>query len=138
MGNAQSMKKINFEDVQSILTNSNYLLINTLIESEQQHLIINTVSISQEETILNTCLKTKKNVNIVIYGRNCNDEKIHSKYQQLKSLGFSNIYVYIGGLFEWLMLQDIYGFENFPTLLKYHDFLKYKPSALLNVRLIGN
>ena len=138
MGNAQSMKKITFEDMQSILTNTNYLLINTLIESEQQHLIVNTISILQEEAILNKCLKTKKNVNIVIYGRNCNDDKIHLKYQQLTSLGFVNIFVYTGGLFEWLMLQDIYGFENFPTLIKYHDFLKYKPTALLNVRLIGN
>ena len=138
MGNMQSMKKITFEDMQSVLTHTNYLLINTLIESEQQHLIIGTIPISQEETILNNCLKTKKNVNIVIYGRNCNDEKINLKYQQLTSLGFINIFVYTGGLFEWLMLQDIYGFENFPTLVKYHDFLKYKPPGLLNVRLIGN
>ena len=94
MGNAQSMKKITFEDMQSILTNTNYLLINTLIESEQQHLIVNTISILQEEAILNKCLKTKKNVNIVIYGRNCNDDKIHLKYQQLTSLGFVNIFKY--------------------------------------------
>jgi len=138
MGNSQSMKKINFEDMQTILINSNYLLINTLFEYEQQHLILNTIPISKEEDILNQCLKTKKNVNIVIYGRNCNDDKIYLKYKQLTTLGFVNIFVYMGGLFEWLMLQDIYGFENFPTLVKYHDFLKYKPSTLLNVRLISN
>ena len=32
-------------------------------------------------------------------------------------------------MFEWLLLQDIYGNEQFPTLGKELDILKYKPSS---------
>jgi len=77
-----------------------------------------------------------KNVKIIIYGRNCNDEKIYSKYTQLNSLGFYNLYVYCGGLFEWLMLQDIYGRNEFPTTKKELDILKYKPNKILNIQMI--
>ena len=45
-------------------------------------------------------------------------------------LGFKNIYVYIGGIFEWLLLQDIYGDEQFPTTIKIIDILKYKGDTL--------
>ena len=34
---------------------------------------------------------------------------------------------YPGGVFEWLLLQDIYGNDNFPTTKKELDILKYKP-----------
>ena len=30
-------------------------------------------------------------------------------------------------MFEWLMLQEIYGEENFPTTTRLLDLLKYKP-----------
>ena len=63
---------------------------------------------------------------------NCNDEKIYSKYNQLQSLGFYNVYIYTGGLFEWLMLQDIYSEKEFPTTKKELDILKYKPNKVLN------
>ena len=75
---------------------------------------------------------------IIIYGKNCNDEKIYKKYQQLLSLGFYNVFVYPGGLFEWLLLQDIYGTEEFPTTSKQLDVLKYKPSPMLNIMLLEN
>ena len=139
MGNTQSVRKINFEDVQIVLKNSEmYLLINTLSENEQQCLIKNTMSIYQEESIINKYLKTGKNMRIIIYGKNCNDEKIYKKYQQLLSLGFYNVFVYPGGLFEWLLLQDIYGNEEFPTTSKELDVLKYKPNSMLNIMLLEN
>jgi hypothetical protein len=31
------------------------------------------------------------------------------------SLGFKNVYIYLGGMFEWLLLQDVYGQKEFPT-----------------------
>ena len=77
-----------------------------------------------------------KNIKIVIYGRNCNDEKIHIKCSQLTSLGFYNVYIYFGGLFEWLLLQDIYGKQEFPTTKKELDLLKYKPNKILNISLL--
>ena len=139
MGNSQSTQKINFEDVQYVMNNSqSHLLINTLNDTEQECLIVNTTNIKNEETLMNKLLQSgSKNINIIVYGRNCNDDKIYIKYNQLKSLGFYNVYVYAGGLFEWLMLQDIYGDKEFPTTKKELDFLKYKPNKVLNIQLLG-
>ena len=139
MGNSQSSSiKINYEDVQYIIKNpEGHLLINTLSSSEQNCLIINTININNEENIINTCIKRgAKDIKIIIYGKNNNDEKLHSKYNQLTSLGFYNVYIYTGGLFEWLMLQDIYGEKDFPTTKKELDILKYKPNKVLNVPLL--
>jgi hypothetical protein len=53
---------------------------------------------------------------IIIYGRNCHEyEKLVKKQKQLASLGFKNVYIYLGGMFEWLLLQDVYGTKEFPT-----------------------
>jgi len=138
MGNNQSIQKINFEDVQTIIKNpSHYLLINTLPETEQNCLIFNTLIASEEEAMINSLLqKGKKNKNIVIYGRNTNDDKMYEKYSQLSKLGFYNVYLYCGGIFEWLMLQDIYGMKEFPTTSKQIDFLKYKPKKTLHAGLL--
>ena len=139
MGNTQSSSiKINYEDVQFIIKNpEGHLLINTLSASEQHCLILNTININNEETIINACMKRgAKDIKIVIYGKNSNDEKLYTKYSQLSSLGFYNVYIYTGGLFEWLMLQDIYGEKDFPTTKKELDILKYKPNKVLNVPLL--
>jgi hypothetical protein len=139
MGNTQSMKKINFEDLQTAVRNPEiYLLINTLPNSEQQCLIFNTISVDQEEVIINKYMKENKSIRIIVYGKNCNDETVTKKYQQLLTIGFYNVFVYQGGLFEWLMLQDIYGKELFPTNKKEVDILKYKPPPILNISLIEN
>ena len=42
-------------------------------------------------------------------------------------LGFEEVYLYPGGLFEWLCLQDIYSDDNFKTTMKELDILKFKP-----------
>ena len=139
MGNSQSSSiKINYEDIQFITKNpEGHLLINTLSTSEQNCLIINTININNEENVINTCIKRgMKDIKIVIYGKNSNDDKIYNKYNQLTSLGFYNVYIYTGGLFEWLMLQDIYGEKEFPTTSKELDILKYKPNKVLNVPLL--
>jgi len=139
MGNSQSSSiKINYEDVQFIIKNpEGHLLINTLSNAEQHCLIVNTININNEENIINSCIKKgAKGIKIIIYGKNCNDEKLYNKYNQLTSLGFHNVYIYTGGLFEWLMLQDIYGEKEFPTTKKDLDILKYKPNKVLNVPLL--
>lgn len=137
MGNTQSMKKINYEDMQTVIKNPEiYLIINTLPPSEQNCLIVNTTTANDEEILINKFMKENKNIRIIVYGRNCNDESINKKYQQLYSLGFYNIFVYLGGMFEWLMLQDIYGKELFPTTKKELDLLKYKSTQLLNIGLL--
>ena len=137
MGNTQSMKKINFEDMQTVIKNAEiYLIINTLPPTDQSCLIVNTTLADDEESLINKFLKENKNVRIIIYGKNCNDDTVQKKYQQLISLGFYNIYVYNGGLFEWLLLQDIYGKELFPTTKKELDLLKFKANQLLNIGLL--
>ncbi len=138
MGNSQSIQKINYEDIQYVIkTSANHILINTLNESEQECLIKNTINIHKEVELINNLIHLgNKGVKILIYGRNCNDEKLYIKYNQLCSLGFYNVYIYMGGLFEWLMLQDIYGENEFPTTKKELDILKYKPSKVLNVQLL--
>jgi hypothetical protein len=138
MGNSQSVQKINYEDIQHVIKNSEaYILINTLPENNQDCLIPNTININNEETLINKFIKNgDKQIKIIIYGRNCNDEKIYTKYNQLTSLGFYNVFVYTGGIFEWLMLQDIYGDKDFPTTKKELDILKYKQNKVFGIQLL--
>ena len=137
MGNTQSIKKINYEDMQTIIKNPEiYFIINTLPVSEQQCLIVNTTLANDEEIIINKFMKENKSIRIIVYGKNCNDENVNKKYQHLLSLGFYNIFVYFGGMFEWLLLQDIYGKDLFPTTKKELDLLKYKSNQLLNIGLL--
>ena len=142
MGNQPSLQhiqKINFEDVQTVSKNPEiYLLISTLSPLDQNCLIFGTISPQQEEMLINRYMKQNTNIRIIIYGRNSNDDTIYKKYEQLLKLGFSNVFLYIGGLFEWLMLQDIYGSDEFPTTSKQIDILKYKSSQRLNVSLLEN
>jgi hypothetical protein len=91
---------------------------------------------SKEEEMLNTYLKSNRNVRIIVYGMNSTDLNITKKYEQLLALGFVNVFIYSGGLFEWLLLQDIYGKELFPTTVYERDILKYKGRQHLNVRLL--
>jgi len=72
MGNFKSSQKINYEDVQYVIKNSElHVLINTLNESEQVCLIPNTVNINKEVELINQFIKTdNKQVKIIIYGRN--------------------------------------------------------------------
>ena len=138
MGQSQS-KHYNFEDVQQIVKNKhNNIIINVLPDYEQSCLIKNTLNIKHETNTINELLKTNKSVNIIIYGRNYDDGNVEKKQKQLISLGFYNVFIYKGGLFEWLLLQDIYGREEFPTTSEELDILKFKPSSYLNNNLLTN
>jgi hypothetical protein len=138
MGNSKSIQKINFEDVQTVIKNKEiYLLINTLDEKHQDCLLPNTVNAGLEEKIVNQLLyKGKTAIKIVVYGKHCNDDKMYHKYNQLTSLGFYNVYLYVGGMFEWLLLQDIYGEKDFPTTKKELDLLRFKPGQMLDIALL--
>jgi hypothetical protein len=126
MGNTTSIRKYNFEQMQSV---TNAIIINTLPNTSQGCLILNTLRNTEEEHTINGLLKTNKKVDIIIYGMNCNDESIYKKYTQLQDLGFVNIGVYVGGMFEWLLLQDVFGEELFPTTSKELDILKYNSAS---------
>tara|TARA_Y100000768_G_C23978601_1_gene684410 strand:+ start:1007 stop:1423 length:417 start_codon:yes stop_codon:yes gene_type:complete len=138
MGNSLIIKRINFEDMQESITN-NKIIINTLSSDDQECLIKNTLEVNQEVKILNKQIETSNfEEEIIIYGSNSSDNKVYDKYKQLLGLGFTNIYIYIGGLFEWLLLQDIYGFDLFPTTTTNHDLLSYKGEKNINLKLLGN
>jgi hypothetical protein len=123
------IKYFTFEDVQYCLCNRDYIIINTLPLNDQDCLITNTINGNNEEKILNemlydTNIPDKK---IIVYGKNLHDETTIKKINQLKSYGIKDIFVYKGGMFEWLLLQDIYGNTNFPTTTTVLDILKYRP-----------
>ena len=139
MGQAPSVRKVNFEDVQyAIKQRQNYLLINTLDSSEQSCLITKTIAVNMEERLINEYLNKKINVNIIVYDKNANAPNLMKKYEQLIGLGFINVYIYPGGLFEWLLLQDIYGREDFPTTSIELDHLKFKGKSMFTTYLIGD
>lgn len=122
MGNIySSFPMVHFEDI-----HKSALLINTLPETEQKCLIYKTATIAEEIQSINQYLKTNKQVSIVVYGKNYRDKTIITKFNQLKKLGFTNVSIYFGGMFEWLMLQEIYGVENFKTYGNTLDILQFK------------
>lgn len=147
MGSSVSISKVNYEDIQFICRTANpvnehkyssfyatthpWLLINTLPPGMQGCLIPGTLPIEEEEVAMNAMLSEPKGKEreIIVYGKNANDDTVHKKYQQLINLGFRNVRVYPGGLFEWLLLQDIYGAISFPTTSRELDILKYKPPS---------
>ena len=132
--------KSNFESVQcAIKLPRQYFLINTLPLTEQQCLISGTLDANLEEQTINDMLYSihTNDRKIIIYGKNNNDETIYKKVNQLLELGFSTIYLYVGGLFEWLLMQDIYGKDLFPTIGKELDILKFCPKKKLNIKSLS-
>ena len=137
----KTYNKLSFEDIQfAIQHHDKFILINTLPANEQSCLIRGTISHIEEERIINGLLQQYglADKKIIIYGRNSTDETITTKYDQLTNLGFQLIYLYVGGLFEWLMLQDIYGKEEFPTTTYTLDLLKYKPVRTFGGYMLTN
>ena len=130
MGNVySSFSSYTFDTIQNkIMCNHDFVLINTLPESEQCCLIKNTVHANKETEIMNHLLKKDMKKEIIIYGRNHRDLKVTEKYNQLKKLGFVNVYIYFGGLFEWLLLNIVYKEFNFPIdgTFNEKDLLLYK------------
>ena len=152
MGANNSKFKINYEDMQLVCShsynsnnnnndnynnnNNKYAIINTLDPIYQTCLIPNTIPIAEEEEVINDVITNSKKTKIIIYGLNSNDEKVYSKYEQLVKLGVKHVYIYTGGMFEWLLLQDVYGRELFPTTSRELDILKYKPRKILDILFI--
>ena len=141
MGNFQTkinINKINFEDVQNCINSNtnNIILLNTLPTTKQSCLIYNTLNYLDEEDVVNTIINNNKSMSIYIYGLNYADSTVYNKYDQLCGLGLENVYIYPGGLFEWLLLQDIYGGDNFKTTSDTLDILQFKPTQNTNYKNI--
>lgn len=108
-----------------------YILINTLPADQQDCLIKGTLNAEQEERAINDALTKyvpgSPPFECIIYGANCCDLSPDNKRRQLLELGFGlkEIKIYRGGMFEWLLLQDIYGCAKFATTKKELNLLKY-------------
>jgi hypothetical protein len=76
-----------------------------------------------------------KRTKVILYGLNATDEMVDKKASQLQGLGFSEIYIYCGGMFEWLLLQELYSYSEFPTTstIKSVDIIKYRPCKKLDI-----
>ena len=112
MGQTSSVLKCSFQELQK--KTGEFILINTLPLHKQSYLIKGTLSALEESQRINEYLYKNKKIQIIIYGLDSQDPSISKKYIQLKSLGFENVSIYMGGIFEWALLQEVYG-SNFPT-----------------------
>ena len=123
MGGAISkITRIGFEELQQNLQQS--VLINTLPIHEQDVLIRGTTTAQQEVSKVEFALQHK--MPIIIYGKNARDASVYTKYEQLLTIGHTHVSIYPGGLFEWMLLQDIYGKDAFPTTSTCLDLLKFR------------
>jgi len=123
--------KVGCDDVKYAVTNPHKcIIINTLPVTEQSILIKTTIPYDTEESRINELLKNYDTAtyNIIVYGKNAADNSVEKKYRQLKQLGFSHVYVYSGGLFEWVLLQELYDVTHFSTTAPpSNNLLGYSP-----------
>ena len=140
--------KVGFDDVRWIMKHnrkgdlaaSRFWLINTLPTHEQMYLIPGTVPCQMEEAWVNEVIgDLNRNLDdyiLVIYGKNNVDDSVDRKFTQLTKLGFTQVFIYYGGMFEWCLLQDVYGNDLFPweivtqgTQTSPPDMLHWAPAA---------
>lgn len=127
----KSHNMVGFEDVKHAIRAgpAKFILINTF---EQDVIVQGTVSSDREETVINAQLTdyTKPDLPIIVYGRNSCDDSVDAKEKQLRALGLEDIYVFRGGMFEWLLMGDVFGQDEFPIVRRGTlgvDILKYAP-----------
>jgi tagatose-1,6-bisphosphate aldolase non-catalytic subunit AgaZ/GatZ len=125
---------VSYKYIQDIIEDRNSVLINTLDDSitTQACLILSSIHAIDEIDVIDKILsnadslgRTTETVEIVIYGKNSTDMSTWVKYNQLIDYGFERVKIYTGGLFEWMLLQDIYGDDLFPTTAPNRDILKF-------------
>ena len=128
---------VGFEAVEKAIPSSVFL-INTLPLDQQDCLIRGTLTAEQEERAINDAL-TKYVPNAppfqcIVYGANCCDVTPDKKRKQLLGLGFGlkEIKIYRGGMFEWMLLQDIYGDTKFATTKRELNLLRYRAASSIS------
>lgn len=112
MGINISVEKVSACDIKYIHEKhiDDYIIITTIDNTDNIPLIKGTISPQEEETIINKMIinKHKRIKGIIIYGKNSQDASVIKKYKQLIQYNIGEIYIYIGGLFEWLLLHNTY------------------------------
>jgi len=137
MGTTQSSSTFaNYSKIQNAI-HTGKTVIHTMNVADELILIKGTLLSHQEVNRINMWLSNDDfNNEIYIYGySNADYNKLLQRQKQLNGLGFKNVYIYFGGMFEWLLLRDVFGADEFPLdgVLKgaIVDILKYnKPSPL--------
>lgn len=124
MGNIVPLRA-SFEDVEHA-QDGHAIIISTLPEQEPVF-IKGTVSAGEEVARVEHAIGRKEH--IIIYGRHSNDDTVYAKYDQILKLGGRPL-IYTGGLFEWLLLQDIFG-DRIQTTATTLDILRYKPAKTI-------
>jgi len=112
MGQTSSYPLCSFQELQG--KRGEFILLNTLPLNKQKYLIKGTIPGQDESKLVNEYLYKNKNIPIILYGLDCRDTSVVQKFAQLKTLGFNQVSIYRGGLFEWALLQEVYG-TNFLT-----------------------
>jgi len=130
----QQNELVTYEYVQNAIENTNSIIINTMDETipSQSCLIISSIHANDEIDVIDNILsnhdnlgRTTETVEIIIYGKNSKDTSPWVKYNQLIDYGFEKVKIYTGGLFEWMLLQEIYGNDLFTTTTLNNDILQY-------------
>jgi hypothetical protein len=112
MGVSASTSLVNYETVKQ----TNVVLIHIMEESQRLLIAGSLTALMETERINDLMSNHEYETKIIVYGKNNHDyDSLLNKQKQLKSLGFKNVYIYLGGMFEWLLLQDVYGVKEFPT-----------------------
>jgi len=126
MGNASSSNATaNYDDIRQ----NQCVLIHTM--EDESILIERTLTIEKEITKINGLIADHSyDTHIIVYGKNVDDyEALVKKRNQLLKLGFRNVWFYPGGLFEWILLRDVFGTRQFPTTADAKDLFKYSPRS---------
>jgi len=126
MGNA-IQATANYDDIR----HNQCLLIHTM--EDESILIEQTLTIKKETAKINGLLADHSyDTHIVVYGKNVDDyDVLIQKRNQLLKLGFRNVWFYPGGLFEWILLRDVFGTRQFPTTADTKDLIKYRPRSAI-------
>jgi hypothetical protein len=101
--------------------NRQYLVVSVLPDAflQTEQLLPTTLSPEKEEEVINRILETGEidQVTLILYGKNNTDTKVFEKYKKLHDRFGLNCVLYLGGMFEWLLLQKLHGEEAYPTAL---------------------
>jgi rhodanese-related sulfurtransferase len=137
----QQQRRVGFDDVLLAIQHpEKYVLINTLAAHEQQCLIQSTMPFVEEEAVMNQWIASYKHYTqtVIVYGKHGADIAVDRKYQQLTGLGFREVYVYAGGMLEWMLLQDVFGATEFPTTSKTTDILRFQAPSVFKMPRLTN
>ncbi len=115
MGTTQSsIDFANYSTIQNAIR-SGKTIIHIMNVSDETILIKGTLPANKEvEQINNWILNNAFENEIYIYGySNADFNKLLQRQKQLLGLGFKHVYIYFGGMFEWLLLRDVFGETEF-------------------------